>query len=60
MDWKKTSLELPPENTPVMTKIHDEKGCRNEAILIRKGGLWFVEDESIYVYYTPTHWAEIW
>lgn len=54
--WHKTSQELPPENVIVRTKIHDEKGCRNETFLFRQGNLWFLANGSMYVYYTPTHW----
>lgn len=42
-----------------MTKIDDECGVRNEQTLIRKGNLWFFPDESMYVYYTPTHWKPL-
>ena len=55
-DWIKTSEQLPPENVVVETKIHDEKGFRNETTLLRQGNLWFFPDKSMYVYYTPTHW----
>ena len=58
-EWIKTSEQLPPENVIVETKIHDEKYCRNETMLIRKGKLWFLPDKSMYVYYTPTHWRSI-
>lgn len=55
-DWIKTSRELPPEGEVVDTKIDDAKGCRNEAKLKRLNLLWFFPDDSMYVYYTPTHW----
>lgn len=58
-NWIKTSEQLPPENVVVETKIHDEKYSRNETRLIRKGNLWFLPDNVIYVYYTPTHWKWI-
>ncbi len=45
-----------PENWPVLTKIDDDKGCRNEQILKRQGRLWWYADGSMYVYYEPTHW----
>lgn len=54
--WNKVSEKLPPEGLVVDTKIHDEKGVRNETQLYRKGNLWFLRDGSMYVYYTPTHW----
>ena len=49
----------PSENTVVMTKIDDEKGVRNEQPLKRQGNLWFIPDDSMYVYYTPTHWKSM-
>lgn len=56
MGWIKISDELPPENIVVETKIDDGKGVRNQGKLKRKGKLWFFPDNSMYVYYTPTHW----
>lgn len=47
---------IPDEGEVVDTKLDDEKGCRNEQPLKRKGDLWFFPDGSMYVYYTPTHW----
>lgn len=49
---------LPTEGKIVMTKIDDEKGVRNEQRLQRRGNLWFLPDNSMYVYYQPTHWKE--
>ncbi len=46
-------------NIPVMTKIEDGAGIRNEQVLIRQGNLWFTSDMGMYVYYVPTHWQEI-
>ena len=46
-----------PSGIHVMTKIDDEKGCRNEAILKRGGNLWFSGD--MYMYYRPTHWRSL-
>lgn len=45
-----------PEGTPVRTKIDDKDGRRNEAVLVRRGNLWWLRDGSMYVYYTPTHY----
>jgi len=42
-----------------MTKIEDSNGARNEQPLKRVGRLWFFDDGSMYVYYTPTHWADM-
>lgn len=57
MNWQQ--IETAPEGEEVMTKIHDKDGKRNQQILIRQGRLWFFPDFSMYVYYTPTHWAPI-
>jgi hypothetical protein len=57
-DWTKTTDQLPPENVWVETKIHDEKGIRNEQSLKRVGYLWFMSDD-MYVYYKPTHWRHL-
>ena len=64
-DWKRCSDQLPPLDVEVMTKIDDSKGCRNEQALKRyqrepnTRSLWFYPDGSMYVYYTPTHWAYV-
>ena len=52
--WNLVSEKLPPNGLVVETKISDPE--RNIADLIRKGNLWFLKDESMYVYYVPTHW----
>jgi hypothetical protein len=48
--------QLPPEGEVVFTHIDDENGLRNEALLRRRGGLMYFPDDSMYVYYAPTHW----
>jgi hypothetical protein len=59
-NWISTKAELPPNGLVVHTKIDDEPyGCRNEQTLKRSGNLWFYPDGSMYVYYTPTHWARV-
>jgi hypothetical protein len=55
-EWIEVAKLLPENEVVVMTKIDDTKGIRNEQPMYRKGGLWFVQDGSMYVYYTPTHW----
>lgn len=55
-DEIKSAERLSPEGEVVFTVIDDEKGRRNEALLKRRGGLWFTPDDSMYVYYAPTHW----
>lgn len=59
MTWTPCTQSLPPDGQIVLTKIDDARGCRNEQKLMRQGRLWFVSDGSMYVYYVPTHWAEI-
>lgn len=56
--WIKCSDSLPADGDVVRTKIDDANGCRNESLLKRQGRLWFFPDGSMYVYYTPTHWAK--
>lgn len=56
--WKATKDELPEEGVPVETMIADGDGVRNETILKRRKSLWFFPDDSMYVYYRPTHWKE--
>lgn len=52
-----------PLNRAVWTKIEDDYGERNVQLLVRRQrdptcqSLWWVSDGSMYVYYTPTHWA---
>lgn len=58
-DWVPLALRQAPERVEVMTKIHDGKGVRNVQSLKRRGNLWFFPDDSMYVYYTPTHWRPI-
>lgn len=55
-EWNRTDLFLPAEGQVVDTRIDDYRGIRNECRLKRQGHLWFFEDGSMYVYYTPTHW----
>lgn len=58
MEWRPTYSGMEPnveEGVVVETKISDANGERNFAKLYRQGGLWFFEDGSMYVYYTPTH-----
>ena len=55
-NWISCESFLPKEGLLVETKIDDNKGCRNEQNLIRKGKLWFTSDMKMYVYYAPTHW----
>ncbi len=60
--WK--PIRSAPLGRVVETKIDDGHGSRNETTLIarqRAPGcrvMWFFPDESMYVYYEPTHWRE--
>lgn len=56
-NWNKTVISKPCENVVVHTKIEDESGTRNKQDLIYYKGMWWCEDMSTYVYYTPTHWS---
>lgn len=53
--WERTASKLPPEDKLVNTL--SEGGI--EAKLKRQGNLWFVEDGSMYVYYTPVFWKNL-
>ncbi len=57
--WTRTAEMLPPDGIIVDTMISDIGGERNHQRLYRKGRLWFFDDGSMYVYYTPTHWSEL-
>lgn len=48
-----------PTDTPVLTRIDDERGERNVTTLVRKGRLYFFPDQAMYVYYQPTHWRPL-
>jgi len=58
-EWKTVQFDIAPEDEPVMTKIDDEHGVRNEQPMKRRGRLWWFTDGSMYVYYTPTHWRPL-
>ena len=53
--WYHTANQLPPENE--LVRAMDSGGHVQE--LRRKGNLWFLSDESGYVYYTPKMWSKI-
>lgn len=56
-EW--SPIETAPEGVAVDTRIDTGGHVRNEQVLIRRGGLWFLPDMSMYVYYQPTHWRPI-
>lgn len=56
-------IETMPECVPHLTKIDDADGVRNVQTLVKKTRepgktrpMYWYEDGSMYVYYTPTHW----
>ena len=55
-DWMPITAAEPPDGVVVDTKIDDGDGARNEQPLKRRSNLWFFADDSMYVYYRPTHW----
>jgi hypothetical protein len=55
-NWFRVKSTPPPQNTVVMTKIHDWRGERNLTELKLVNRLWWFPDGSMYVYYEPTHW----
>lgn len=55
MIWKPIESIPPPTGEVVMTKIANPD--RNIQPLKKVRNLWFVQDGSMYVYYTPTHWC---
>lgn len=56
-NWRR--IDTAPENKVVDTRIQDANGIRNEQPLKRRGRLWWLSDDSMYVYYTPTHWRPV-
>ena len=58
MNWIACADEKPPEGEVVLTCIYDDAlgVVRNVQKLKRQGRLWYCQDDSMYVYYTPTHW----
>lgn len=57
-NWIAVAEKLPPKGKVVMTKIDDKDGVRNVQELYYSSNLWWFPSGSMYVYYTPTHWAE--
>jgi hypothetical protein len=57
LDWIPMHAAPPPEGRACWTKIEDQNGTRNVQKLRRDKNLYWMPDGSMYVYYTPTHWA---
>ena len=53
MSWYKIGVDSPPEEDKLL-ECTTPTGHITE--LKRKGGLYFVPDGSMYVYYTPVMW----
>jgi ActR/RegA family two-component response regulator len=60
-EWIAVNARKPPDRVVVETKIDDEKGLRNVQNLNfhHDHRLWFCPDDSMYVYYVPTHWRPL-
>lgn len=56
--WISVRDNPPADGVVVLTAIIDERGERNTQELKKSDSLWFFPDDSMYVYYTPTHWKE--
>ncbi len=63
-EWQ--TIDTMPEGVVCMTKIDDGRGARNEAKLIKRTRipgvtrpLYWLADDSMYVYYDPTHWRPL-
>lgn len=54
MSWQ--TIATAPENKPVETAIIEDGSERLVQVLVRVKRLWFFEDKTMYVYYSPTHW----
>lgn len=49
-EWYDVTESSPPPG--LLVQVPNNEG----AILRRRGWLWFLPDDSMYVYYTPTQW----
>lgn len=54
MSWSKNPQDA-PDGVIVMTK----NSSGDESPLKRKGNLWFLTDDSMYVYYVPSEWRHM-
>lgn len=57
--WFSIKDVAPPRGITLETKIEDDAGPRNysQLKLGDTNNAWWFPDGSMYVYYTPTHWA---
>ncbi len=55
-DWIRVSDKLPDNGVVVHAMLGTKRVVTD---LKRFNNLWFLPDGSMYVYYTPTHWAYI-
>lgn len=51
-EWSRTAERLPPDGVPVDTISPGGTAQR----LVRRGALWFLEPDGMYVYYIPLLW----
>lgn len=51
--WHRTLDLLPPDGT--LVEVVTNGGCT----LLYRGGMWWIPDGSMYVYYVPEYWREV-
>lgn len=56
-DWE--TIDTAPDREVVETKIDDKDGERNVQKMKKRDNLWWFPDDSMYVYYRPTHWRPV-
>lgn len=54
-EWTRTDWRLPPSGATVevVTPGGDQR------VLVYESDLWWLPDQSMYVYFTPTHWRSV-
>jgi hypothetical protein len=58
--WIECRERLPEIGEVVETKIDDHAGVRNvQTLKLWAARLWGFPDDSMYVYYAPTHWRPL-
>lgn len=55
-DWISVKERLPENNVVVHARMNERRVVTD---LKRNGNLWFLPDESMYIYYAPTHWKPL-
>jgi hypothetical protein len=62
MGWIKVKEMRPIRNVVVETKIDYEDGTPTRVQNLKMhetGNLWWLPDDSMYVYFIPTHWRHL-